>query len=115
MASFCASQLLNRLYRTCRVIHKETNHRMPVINVNVHTPIEIEHEINKCFNYIERPYYSYLKYDLKYDTIHDIPHKTISENYESNKNNGPENNNNYHELLIIAAGVGAAATINSDG
>lgn len=60
MALICGSRMLNRLYKTCKVVNSQTNCVVPYINVEAKTHIEIDNEINKCLNYIERPYYSYL-------------------------------------------------------
>ena len=62
MASVNASRLLKRLYNSCKIIHRDTKCILPSINPNVTCEREIEREITKCFNYIERPYYSYLIY-----------------------------------------------------
>ena len=60
MALICGSRMLKRLYNTCKIVHNETKCVLPYINVEATTHIEIDNEINKCLNYIERPYYSYL-------------------------------------------------------
>ncbi len=60
MALICGSRMLNRLYNTCKIVHNETKCVLPYINVEAKTHHEIDNEINKCLNYIERPYYSYL-------------------------------------------------------
>lgn len=62
MASVNASRLLKRLYNSCKIIHRDTKCILPPIDPNVTCEREIEREITKCFNYIERPYYSYLAY-----------------------------------------------------
>ena len=62
MASVNASRLLKRLYNSCKIIHRDTKCILPPIDPNVTCEREIEREITKCFNYIERPYYSYLTY-----------------------------------------------------
>ena len=60
MTVICGVQMLKRLYNTCRIVSNETKCKIPYINIEAKTNKEIDNEINKCLNFIERPYYSYL-------------------------------------------------------
>ena len=55
-----STKFLRSLYSACKSVNRDTKCIMPAINQHAKSPGEIQVEINKCLNYIERPYYSYL-------------------------------------------------------
>ena len=57
-----STRQLRILYHACKSINHDTKCIMPPINPNVKSASELRQEINKCLNYIERPYHSYLDY-----------------------------------------------------
>ena len=65
-----SAKLLRSLYSACKSVNRDTKCIMPPINPNVYSTKEIQQEINKCLNYIERPYYSYLDFvSNKYSSV----------------------------------------------